>query len=133
MMGLSGRQALVVDGDAGRRAEAVRLLERRGFTVFEADDSVEALMMIDRQTPLVMLVDAALTDCERTVALATMLHPGMRILLAAEPSEPVTGSPFPVLYRPIDVDNLDACLGEVPWACLGEVPWGPAGHPPVGW
>ncbi len=114
-----GRRALVADDDPQQRATLIQHLTARGFRVSTASDGMNALTLIGSEAPSVALLQRHGADGsgERTAALAAMLYPHTRILVTASPDgvggETVgaaEGEPFPVLRRPVNLDQLDRWL-----------------------
>jgi CheY-like chemotaxis protein len=57
MAALAQRQVLVVDDDPAIRACMTMLLESAGYDVAEAEDGLEALLLISKSTPDVVVSD----------------------------------------------------------------------------
>jgi len=111
-----GWRAVVADDDPDQRAALVRHLAQRGFAVSEAMNGFEALSIIGKEAPSVALLRRRLVEDEtdRAVALASMLYPRTRIILTANhPDLLPEHSPFTVLTRPVDLNQLDRCLEEL--------------------
>ncbi|MBP2228355.1 CheY-like chemotaxis protein [Azospirillum agricola] len=117
--GHGGRRAVVSDRDAGQREALSRHLAGRGFRVSQADNGLDALSIIGEEAPSVALLhDDQGGDGERALALAAMLYPQTRIIVtrivvagaAGMDDAPDGEEPFPVLRRPVDLDQLDRCL-----------------------
>ncbi|SMH54918.1 response regulator [Azospirillum agricola] len=108
--GHGGRRAVVSDRDAGQREALSRHLAGRGFRVSQADNGLDALSIIGEEAPSVALLhDDQGGDGERAAALAAMLYPQTRIIVTGG-AAPAGDGPFPVLCRPVDLDQLDRCL-----------------------
>ncbi|MCW2238305.1 response regulator [Azospirillum canadense] len=113
-----GRRAVVADDDPDQRAALARHLAGRGYTVSEAVDGFEALSLIGTESPCVALLRRLPaeddSDGDRAAALACLLYPRTRIILTANAPDPAAeDSPFTVLPRPVDLDQLDRCLAEM--------------------
>lgn len=112
--GYGGRRAVVSDDDAGQREALTRHLVHRGFHVSQATGGLDALSIIGAEAPSVALLrsDHGDGDGERAAALAAMLYPQTRIIFTASVGLPDDGS-FPVLRRPVNMDQLDRCLDDL--------------------
>lgn len=114
--GYGGRRAVVSDEDADQREALSRHLTERGFHVSLAMGGLDALSIIGAEAPSVVLLHSERDgdDGERTAALAAMLYPQTRIIITASVDAPEDGrSPdelFPILRRPVNLDQLDRCL-----------------------
>lgn len=110
-----GRRALVADDDPAQRDALTRHLTQRGYRVSQARDGMDALTIIGTEAPQIALLQRAPNDDsgERAAALAAMLYPHTRIIVTANADDdhdaPGDG-PFPVLRRPVNLDQLDRCL-----------------------
>lgn len=117
--GFGGRRAVVADQDAEQRATLSRHLNDRGFQVSEAASPLDVLSIIGSQAPSVAFLSRGTAnleqeECERTVALASMLYPRTRIVLTADsPLLLQEDGCFTVLTRPVRLDQLDRCLEEL--------------------
>lgn len=111
-----GRRALVADDDPAQRDALTRHLTQRGYRVSQARDGMDALSIIGAEAPQIALLQRAPNDDSggRAAALATMLYPHTRIIVTANVDAPndeaLEDGPFPVLRRPINLDQLDRCL-----------------------
>ncbi|RJF83181.1 response regulator [Azospirillum cavernae] len=111
-----GRRALVADDDPAQRDALTRHLTQRGYRVSQARDGMDALTIIGTEAPRFALLQRAPNDDsgERAAALAAMLYPHTQIIVTANADAPNDGAledgPFPVLRRPINLDQLDRCL-----------------------
>lgn len=111
-----GRHAVIADDDEQERSLLIGHLKQRGFHVSEARDGLEALSLIGTEAPSVAFLRRPVTptgveECERAVALASMLYPRTRIVLTASDPLPVAEEgPVLILARPVNLDQLDRCL-----------------------
>lgn len=112
--GYGGRRAVVSEEDADLRAALTLHLAERGFHVSQAQGSLDALSIIGTEAPSVALLHSERNDRdgERAAALAAMLYPQTRIIFTASVGMPDDG-PFPVLQRPVNMDQLDRCLDDL--------------------
>lgn len=88
--GGAGHHALVVSGDAARRAQCRGALTDLGLTVAAAGSAVAAVRAARRQRPDVILMDAQLSDGPGTQALVWLRSDPA---LAATPAVLVSASP----------------------------------------
>lgn len=108
-----GRRALVADDDPAQREALTRHLTQRGYRVSQARDGMDALTIIGAEAPQIALLQRAPNDDSggRAAALATMLYPHTRIIVTANADDDAPGNEaFPVLRRPVNLDQLDRCL-----------------------
>lgn len=111
-----GRRALVADDDDAQREALTRHLTQRGFRVSQARDGMAALTIIGAEAPRIALLqrDPNGDAGERAAALAAMLYPHTRIIVTTSADPPdddgMEDGPFPVLRRPVNLDQLDRCL-----------------------
>jgi two-component system, cell cycle sensor histidine kinase and response regulator CckA len=106
---------LVVDDEAAVRRFAVRVLEREGFGVFEAEDGVEALELLKTKATTVEIVVSdivmpRLNGVELMQALAVS-HPGLPVILMSgyamtALTEMGIAVPCGVLNKPFPGDKL---------------------------
>eukprot|EP01012_Entosiphon_sulcatum_P018645 TRINITY_DN23404_c0_g1_i1.p2 TRINITY_DN23404_c0_g1~~TRINITY_DN23404_c0_g1_i1.p2 ORF type:complete len:132 (+),score=14.38 TRINITY_DN23404_c0_g1_i1:237-632(+) len=115
--GPGGRHAVIADRDAQMRALLSHHLQCRGFRVSEAHTGLDALTLIGNQAPSLAILSCDTPDgqedeeCQRTVALVSMLYPRTRLILAADhPLSMPEDSPFLILSRPVNLDQIDRCL-----------------------
>ncbi|MBC7230854.1 MAG: response regulator [Actinobacteria bacterium] len=83
---------LIVDDNEGVRHLVARWLERAGFEVREAGDGEEAVEMIRRDTPDIVLADIRMPKLDG-IELARIVkseHPGVKIILMTAYSSPQT-------------------------------------------
>jgi DNA-binding response OmpR family regulator len=111
-----GRRALVADDDPTQREALIHHLTQRGYRVSQARDGMDALAIIGAEAPRIALLQRGPNDDagERAAALAAMLYPHTRIIVTTNADAPDDGAlgdgPFPVLRRPVNLDQLDRCL-----------------------
>jgi two-component system, cell cycle sensor histidine kinase and response regulator CckA len=122
-----GRVLLVEDQTPVRQVTA-RMLESLGYAVVEAPGGVEALMALEREPALVLLI----TDVTMPGMLgpelaqrAVQRRPGLPVLLitgyAGEGRIAVDEGPFPVLAKPFDVGALARAARAVIEGTTGTV------------
>ena len=63
------RQILIVDDDDGSRALLMRMLSSAGYDCFDTDNAAEALKLIRKQKPDVLLLDFKMPDMDGAAAL----------------------------------------------------------------
>lgn len=116
---------LVVDDEASVRRFAVRVLERDGYTVFEASDGAEALELVRKGVPpfeavISDIVMPRLNGVELMQALASS-HPDLPvILMSGYASEVLTdmgiAAPCSILAKPFPperlVEELRRCISH---------------------
>jgi CheY-like chemotaxis protein len=106
-------RVLLVEDQAPVRHVTARMLESLGYEVVEAPGGVEALMALEREPALALLI----TDVTMPGMLgpelakrAVVRRPGLPVLLitgyAGEGRAAVDEGPFPVLAKPFDVGGL---------------------------
>jgi len=106
-------RVLLVEDQAPVRQVAARMLKSLGYEVVEAPGGVEALMALEREPNLILLI----TDVTMPGMLgpelakrAVQRRPGLPVLLitgyAGEGRAAVDEGPFPVLAKPFDVGAL---------------------------
>lgn len=111
-----GRHAVIADRDLEERAMLARHLQHRGFRVSEVRSGLDALTLIGNEAPSVAILschapDEQDDDCERAVALVSMLYPRTRLILAAnDPRLMPADAPFLILSRPVNLAQIDRCL-----------------------
>jgi CheY-like chemotaxis protein len=114
----AGRRVLVVDDEEGVRRSTRRLLERRGYTVVEADSAAHALAVLDGTAVDVMLTDHAMPggtgrDLARDVIDR---HPQVRVVLMSgfagegEVRDEIGGRTIPFLAKPFTLEELVTIL-----------------------
>lgn len=119
--GYGGRRAVVSDDDADQREALSRHLTKRGFQVSLAMGGLDALSIIGAEAPSVALLHSERDgdDGERTAALAAMLYPQTRIIVTASDGAGIPEGTrvadgwFPVLCRPVNLEQLDRCLDDL--------------------
>ncbi len=114
--GYGGRRALVSDQDDAQREALIHHLINRGFRVTQATGGLDALAVIGAEAPSVALLhsEGEGDEGERTVALAAMLYPQTRIIVTVGADGGGDGSgAFPILRRPVNLDQLDRCLDDL--------------------
>jgi len=83
---------LIVDDNEGVRHLVARWLERAGFSVREAGDGMEAVEMIRRETPDIVLADIRMPNMDG-IELARIVkseHPQVKVILMTAYSSPQT-------------------------------------------
>jgi len=118
----SAPRALVVDDDVPIRKLIVRLLEKRGFEVSEAETGEAAMALAHEQRPCIVICDTAVPgmsgfDLYRQLAGRDAAHAPRFLFIRGEktPSQPgesdIAG--VPVLAKPFTASDLEAALVEV--------------------
>jgi PAS domain S-box-containing protein len=110
----AGKRILVVDDEEGVRRSTRRLLERRGYTVLEADSAAQAHLILTEATVDVMLTDHAMPGgTGRELAREVMeRHPKVRVVLMSgfagegEVRDEIRGRAVPFLAKPFTLDEL---------------------------
>jgi PAS domain S-box-containing protein len=114
----SGRRVLVVDDEEGVRRSTRRLLEKRGYTVLEADSAAQALVLLASSTVDVMLTDHAMPGGTGRDLVREVMdrHPAMRVVLMSgfagegEVRDDIRGRAVPFLAKPFTLEELVTIL-----------------------
>ena len=113
-----GAVILLVDDEAPVRTAAARVLARRGYTVLEASDGLQALGIVERYPARIhlLLTDVRMPGMDgRELARRLHLsHPETRVLLMTGYMDPLEGPPAPtalpgdapMLHKPFTLDAL---------------------------
>jgi CheY-like chemotaxis protein len=110
-------RALVVADDDAIRKLIVKLLERRGFAVSEAQSKESALMLARELRPVVVVCDAvgremSGADLYRSIASLNG-RPAPRFLFISDgKGGDAAGPDVPVLAKPFTATDFDAALGQ---------------------
>jgi CheY-like chemotaxis protein len=92
MNGIDNAKLLIVDDNEGVRHLVSRWLERAGFTVQEAKDGAEAVEMVRKDPPDIILADIRMPKIDG-IELARIIkneYPQMKIILMTAYSSPQT-------------------------------------------
>ena len=108
-------RALVVDTDEGIRKLIVRLLEKRGFAVAEAETADDAVALARDQHPGIVICDSAVRgmtagEFQRTLIESNGEQAPRFVFIGGE-SDP-TSSGAPVLAKPFTATDLENALAE---------------------
>lgn len=116
---IPGAVILLVDDEAAVRTAAARVLARRGYTVLEASDGLQALGIVERYPDRIhlLLTDVRMPGMDgRELARRLRLsHPETRVLLMTGYMDPIEGPPSPTppavgdaptLHKPFTLDAL---------------------------
>jgi two-component system NtrC family sensor kinase len=114
----SGLRALVVDDDESIRKLLVRLLEKRGFEVLEAETGEEAMALALAQRPGIVICDTAVPgitglDLYRQLAARDAAGAPRFVFISGEKApagQPLAG--VPVLAKPFTSSDLEMALVE---------------------
>lgn len=112
---------LVIDDDADLLPALARLLTTLGHYVVGVSTGAEAIAALERERHFdVLLCDISLRNNENGIELAGKLregHPGLRVVLITGFTTLIEGHlgplPGPVLYKPLDHDQLRDVLAHV--------------------
>jgi DNA-binding response OmpR family regulator len=110
---------LVVDDDALFCATLAQVLAMAGYSVLSAEDGEEALAIVHRNHPAVVLLETGVlpTDCSRFAAAIKQSNPTASVLLTTPASEVgLCGRQIPVagfIPKPFLLGDLLAELGRV--------------------
>ncbi len=110
----SGRRVLVVDDEEGVRRSTRRLLEKRGYTVLEAESAAHALTLLDSAVVDVMLTDHAMPGGTGRELVRQVMerHPAVRVVLMSgfagegEVRDDIRGKAVPFLAKPFTLEEL---------------------------
>ncbi|MGQ9574088.1 MAG: sigma-54-dependent transcriptional regulator [Thermoguttaceae bacterium] len=127
------RTILVVDDEAPQRALLRTFLESRGFRVAEAASAEQALELIRRRPPEMVLLDVRLPGISGIEALAEIrrLHEHLPVLLITAHADlrqavsAMKGGADDYLTKPLDLEELEAAVRDA----LGAA--GPAAPQPA--
>jgi two-component system NtrC family sensor kinase len=115
----SGLRVLVVDDDVPVRKLIVRLLEKRGFEVWEAETGEAAMALALEQQPGIVICDTAvpgMTGLDLYRQLTTKTPDGPRFVFITGDKTIHTGDPdmagVPVLAKPFTASDLESALAE---------------------
>jgi two-component system, cell cycle sensor histidine kinase and response regulator CckA len=114
----AGRRVLVVDDEEGVRRSTRRLLERRGYTVFEAESAAHALALLEGTAVDVMLTDHAMPGGTGRELVTQVIerHPQMRVVLMSgfagegDVRDDIRGRAVPFLAKPFTLEELVTIL-----------------------
>ena len=112
------RRVLLVDDEAGVRRSTRRLLERRGYTVVEADSAAHALAILEDTRVDVVLTDHAMPGGTGRDLVTEIIgrFPRMRVVLMSgfagegEVREEIRGRVVPFLAKPFTLEELVTIL-----------------------
>ena len=118
---LSGLHILLIEDDVGVRTATRVLLEELGGRVSEAVSAAEALTVMDRSKPDVVLADIRLPGSENGFDAVAQLRgrdPALRVLLISGETSPerlrdADRLGAPLLVKPVDKATLVAAIGRV--------------------
>jgi signal transduction histidine kinase len=119
---LDGVRILVVDDEEAVRSPVVRYLRRRGATVHEAGDGLEALTSIAGDAPDVILADLRMPRMDGVALYARLLEDrpelALRfVLISGDITQFVDAGDRPrperVLLKPIELAEVEAAVREV--------------------
>jgi len=108
---------LLVDDDDDVREALAELIKLRGFPLLTATNGVEALSLLQKGTPCIILLDLVMPIMDGWQLLAKLrASPALRevpvvVISAHAASNPPTGVNR-VLTKPIDLEDLYASLEE---------------------
>jgi CheY-like chemotaxis protein len=115
---LAGARLLVVDDDLLLRRLAVRVLAKYGHTVSEAENGREALRLIDRQPPDLVVLDLEMPEMPGLEVLRALRSKAATahlpvLILTASSNEAVTSASFEAgatdyLMKPFSIPQLTA-------------------------
>ena len=73
---------LLIEDDTDLRKLLVKVLERERFRVLEAGDGIEAMQILDLDTPQLVITDIIMPDQDGigTINLLKKKHPGIKII-----------------------------------------------------
>lgn len=120
--GLDGVRVLVVDDEEAVRSPVVRYLRRRGATVQEAGDGIEALACIDGDSPHVILADLRMPRMDGVALYAKLLEEqpelALRFVLISGDITQFADAdagvrPERVLLKPVELAEVEAAVREV--------------------
>jgi signal transduction histidine kinase/CheY-like chemotaxis protein len=115
---LQGRSILLVDDEEVVRSPIARFLSRRGATVYEASDGIEALAQLDRQEVDVIIADLRMPRMDGAAFCEELARnrPGQLehvILLSGDLSQLQGVLPVPadrVLAKPVELVEIEAAI-----------------------
>lgn len=115
------KRALVVDGDLLSRIETRLLLELNGYQVDEVGDGMEAIGLVDLDSPALDLVvldsEMALLNGVETLQALRALQPGLKALICVHAGEAARTEPLPeraaYLRKPCTLPALAEGLDKV--------------------
>jgi signal transduction histidine kinase len=119
---LDGVRVLVVDDEEAVRSPVVRYLRRRGATVHEAGDGLEALTAIAADAPDVILADLRMPRMDGVALYAKLLdeQPGLAlrfVLISGDITQFADAGAGPrpgrVLLKPVELAEVEAAVREV--------------------
>jgi signal transduction histidine kinase/ActR/RegA family two-component response regulator len=120
--GLDGVRVLVVDDEEAVRSPVVRYLRRRGATVQEAGDGIEALACIRGDPPHVILADLRMPRMDGVALYAKLLEDqpelALRFVLISGDITQFADAdaglrPERVLLKPVELAEVEAAVREV--------------------
>jgi PAS domain S-box-containing protein len=114
----STRRVLLVDDEEGVRRSTRRLLERRGYTVVEADSAAHALAILEGTTVDVLLTDHAMPGGTGRDLVRDVIdrHPQVRVVLMSgfagegQVLDEIRGRSIPFLAKPFTLEELVTIL-----------------------
>jgi len=116
------RQILVVDDEEGIRRVLSRFLERRGWRVCLATDEAEALGILGRESPMLLLTDLRMATGARAgaelVARARALRPELKVIVMSgyndlTDAELSSLGASTLLRKPFDLNVLVSTIEDV--------------------
>ena len=119
---LDGIRVLVVDDEEAVRSPVVRYLRRRGATVCEAGDGLEALTCIADESPDVILADLRMPRMDGVALYAKLLEeqPALAVrfvLISGDITQFADAGAGPrperVLLKPVELAEVEAAVREV--------------------
>ena len=119
---LEGVRVLVVDDEEAVRSPVVRYLRRRGATVREAGDGVEALALMAAEAPDVILADLRMPRMDGVALYARLLHeqPALAlrfVLISGDITQFADAGAGPrpdrVLLKPVELAEVEAAVRDV--------------------
>ena len=114
---------LVVDDEPTIRSVTARVLQEEGYAILEASDGLEALMVMGREIPSLVVTDIIMPRLTgvQLVERISVSHPGLPVVLmsgygVAELAERGIAAPCAVLAKPFSperlIDTVRRCLAE---------------------
>jgi len=118
---------LVCDDDGDVRALVGAWLRDNGYTVWEANNPVLALQILERERPIdLFLVDYAMPEMNGPVIIerAQTCQPGLKVLLMTGYAEALRAggvSGIPLLAKPFKVDELSSLIAGILYGTTPDV------------
>jgi len=111
------KTVLVVDDEAAVCESSALLLESLGFGVFTAADERSALVVLDQNQPVdLLMTDALLAGAmggPDLARLALSRHPHIKVLLCSGRPDALIGQDFPVIGKPFTLKEIGAKLAQL--------------------